>query len=96
MSKQLPRSRLGVALRAEYLEDIGGLFSGVTQYLKEGTFTLDYRPDEHFLMRGEYRRDESNRPYFLGHALGVYEDAQPTLGLGLGLVWWFGNKSGVW
>jgi hypothetical protein len=86
--------KLGVAARAEYLADIGGLFSGVTQYLKEGTFTVDYRRDDHFLVRGEYRRDESNRPYFLGHTLGIYESAQPTLGLGL--VWWFGKKSGAW
>jgi hypothetical protein len=32
-----------IAARAEYLADMGGLFSGATQYLKEGTFTFDYR-----------------------------------------------------
>jgi hypothetical protein len=85
---------LAVAARAEYLADIGGLFSGTTQYLKEGTLTLDYRPSDHFLMRGEYRRDQSNRLYFLGHTLDVFESIQPTLGLGL--VWWFGQKQGVW
>jgi hypothetical protein len=85
---------LAFAARAEYLADAGGLFSGTTQYLKEGTLTLDYRPSDHFLMRGEYRRDQSNRLYFLGHTLGVFESIQPTLGLGL--VWWFGQKQGVW
>lgn len=86
--------KLALAARAEYLADIGGLFSGVTQYLKEGTLTLDYRPADHFLMRGEYRRDQSNRLYFLGHTLGMLESSQPTIGLGL--VWWFGQKDGVW
>jgi hypothetical protein len=86
--------KIAVAARAEYLADIGGLFSGTTQYLKEGTFTLDYRPADGFLMRGEYRRDQSNRPYFLGSSLGLLETTQPTLGFGL--VWWFGQKEGPW
>lgn len=85
---------LAFAARAEYLADIGGLFSGTTQYLKEGTLTLDYRPSNHFLMRGEYRRDQSNRLYFLGHTLDTFDSIQPTLGLGL--VWWFGQKQGTW
>lgn len=85
---------IAVAARAEYLADIGGLYSGTTQYLKEGTLTLDYRPVSGFLIRGEYRRDQSNQPYFLGHTLGSLESAQPTLGVGL--VWWFGQKEGAW
>ena len=64
------------------------------EVMKEGTLTLDYRPADHFLMRGEYRRDQSNRLYFLGHTLGILEGSQPTIGLGL--VWWFGQKDGVW
>jgi hypothetical protein len=83
-----------LATRAEYLADIGGLFSGTTQYLKEATLTLDYRPVDGFLVRGEYRRDLSNQHYFLGHTLGELETAQPTLGLRL--VWWFGGKQGPW
>jgi hypothetical protein len=86
--------QFAIAARAEYLADIGGLFSGATQYLKEGTLTLDYRPADGFLMRGEFRRDMSNVPFFYGHSLGVLETAQPTIGLGL--VWWFGQKAGTW
>jgi hypothetical protein len=86
--------KIAFAARAEYLADIGGLFSGTTQYLKEGTLTLDYRPADGFLMRGEYRRDQSNRPYFLGPVVGLLETSQPTLGFGL--VWWFGQKEGPW
>jgi hypothetical protein len=82
------------AIRAEYLADIGGLFSGTTQYLKEGTVTLDYRPVDGFLLRGEFRRDESNQHYFLSNQLGVLQLAQPTIGFGA--VWWFGQKEGAW
>ena len=86
--------KIAVAARVEYLADVGGLYSGVTQYLKEGTFTLDYRLAGDFLMRTEFRRDQSNRHYFLSDTLGVLESSQPTIGLGL--VWWFGQKQGAW
>jgi hypothetical protein len=45
-------------------------------------------------MRTEFRRDQSNRHYFLSDTLGVLESSQPTIGLGL--VWWFGQKQGAW
>ena len=86
--------QFAIAMRAEYLADIGGLFSGTTQYLKEGTVTLDYRPVDGFLLRGEFRRDESNQHYFLSNTLGVLQLAQPTIGFGA--VWWFGQKEGAW
>jgi hypothetical protein len=86
--------KVGLAVRAEYLADAGGLFTGTTQFLKEGTFTIDYRPADGFLVRGEFRRDQSNQHYFLGHSLGELETAQTTIGLGL--VWWFGQKAGAW
>ena len=85
---------MAVALRLEYLADVGGLYSGATQYLKEGTFTVDYKLASDFLMRGEFRRDQSNQRYFLTNALGVFDSSQQTIGLGL--VWWFGQKQGVW
>ncbi len=86
--------KLAAALRLEYLADVGGLYSGVTQYLKEGTFTLDYRLAGDFMMFTEFRRDQSNRLYFLGNTLGILESSQPTIGMGL--VWWFGQKQGAW
>ena len=85
---------VAVALRLEYLADVGGLYTGATQYLKEGTFTVDYKLASDFLMRGEFRRDQSNQHYFLTNALGVFDSSQQTIGLGL--VWWFGQKQGVW
>ena len=87
-------SRIALAARLEYLADAGGLYSGATQYLKEGTFTLDYRPASDFLMRAEFRRDASNQRYFLSDTLGLLETSQQTIGLGL--VWWFGQKEGAW
>ena len=60
-------TRFSVAARAEYLEDAGGLYSGIPQYLKEQTLTLDYRPADGFLVRGEFRRDHSSQHYFLTH-----------------------------
>jgi hypothetical protein len=86
--------RLAVALRGEYMEDRGGLFSGVPQFLKEGTFTTEYRFADGFLVRAELRRDASNRAYFLSDTLGVLKDHQDTVTIGL--VWWLGQKTGTW
>jgi hypothetical protein len=82
------------AARAEYLSDHGALFTGVTQNLWEGTLTVSYRPADGFLLYGEFRRDASNKPYFLSSSLGLLEQSQPTIGLGA--VWWFGQKEGAW
>src|SRR5262249_30357969 len=55
--------KIALATRAEYLAD-RGLFSGITQALKENTLTVDYKVGESFLVRSEYRRDFSNQPSF--------------------------------
>ena len=86
--------RFAIAGRAEYLTDRGGLFSGVTQAIKEATVTTEYRLPEGFLIRGEFRRDFSNRPYFLTDQLGILNNGQTTATIGL--VWWYGGKEGVW
>ena len=90
---QLPK-HFAVAARAEYLDDRGALFSGVQQALKECTFTTEYRFANDFLMRGEWRRDFSNRPFFYTDTLGVLSNHQTTLTLGV--IWWFGTKQGAW
>lgn len=82
------------AARFEYLSDRGGLFSGVTQALKEGTLTGEYKFAEGFLGRLEYRRDFSNQPFFLTSKPGLLKKEQNTATLGL--VWWFGRKEGAW
>ena len=83
-----------MAGRFEYLSDRSGLFSGVTQALKEHTLTAEYKFGEGFLLRGEYRRDYSNLPFFLTDTPGVLKKEQNTTTLGL--VWWWGRKEGVW
>lgn len=86
--------RFALAGRSEYLSDRGGLFSGLTQALKETTATAEYRFTEGFLARAEWRRDFSNRPYFLTNTPGVLKDDQNTATLGM--IWWFGDKPGSW
>ena len=86
--------KFALAARGEYLADRGGLFSGVTQALKETTVTADYQVVEGFLVRTEWRRDFSNQPFFLTDTPGNLKREQNTATLGL--LWWFGGKQGAW
>jgi hypothetical protein len=86
--------RFAVAGRVEYLSDRGGLFSGLTQALKETTATFDYKLSEGFLMRYEWRRDFSNRPSFFTDKNGLLSKEQQTATVGV--VWWVGRKEGAW
>jgi len=86
--------KFALAGRAEYLSDRGGLFSGLTQALKETTATFDYDVANGFLMRYEWRRDFSNQPSFLTSTQGLLSKQQNTATLGL--VWWWGGKEGAW
>jgi Putative beta-barrel porin-2, OmpL-like. bbp2 len=86
--------KVAVAGRAEYLSDRGGLFSGLTQALKETTATFDYKVGDGFLMRYEWRRDFSNQPTFLTDTQGVFSKEQNTATVGL--IWWWGRKEGAW
>jgi outer membrane murein-binding lipoprotein Lpp len=86
--------KLSFAARAEYLSDRGGLFSGVTEALKETTATVKYRVSDGFILMGEWRRDFSNQPYFYTDTLGVLKKEQNTATLGA--TWWFGGKQGAW
>jgi len=80
--------------RAEYMSDRNGLFSGISQSLKETTATFDYNLTNGFLMRYEWRRDFSNQPMFLTSTANVFSKQQNTATVGL--VWWFGQKEGSW
>ncbi len=90
-----PRTYL--AGRTEYLDDHGGLFTGITSYteaLKEVTATYDFTLANGFDMRWEFRRDMSNRPLFLTSQQGVLSADQNTATMGV--IWWFGRKQGPW
>jgi hypothetical protein len=76
------------------LSDRGGLFSGVTEALKEFTATYDFTLGSGFEMKYEYRRDWSNQPIFLTSQQNVYSRDQNTVTVGA--IWWFGRKQGLW
>jgi hypothetical protein len=86
--------KFAIATRAEYMSDRYGLFSGLSQALKENTVTLDYKVADGFLMRYEWRRDYSNQPTFLTSVQGVLSKDQNTATLGL--IWFWGRKEGAW
>ncbi|MHB1021007.1 MAG: outer membrane beta-barrel protein [Acidobacteriaceae bacterium] len=86
--------KFSLAERSEYMSDRGGLFSGMTQALKETTVTADYKVANGFLMRTEWRRDFSNQPYFNRGSLGNLSKSQSLATLGM--IWWFGGKQGAW
>lgn len=86
--------KIALAARGEYLSDRGGLFSNETQALKEGTATWKYNFADGFDAFLEYRRDWSNRPYFITSSPAASANHQDTAALGL--VWWYGGKQGSW
>ncbi len=79
--------------RFEYLKD-RGLFTGFTQDLKEVTATALFQPVEGFQTRIEYRRDFTNRNFFLTNNPALLVGSQNTATVGLN--WWFGGKTGSW
>lgn len=80
--------------RFAYLKDSGGLFSGASQSLKDGTVTATFDVVDGFQMRWEYRRDWSGLAYFVTSDASRRKREQNTALLGL--VWWFGGKRGTW
>jgi hypothetical protein len=86
--------KLALGTRAEYMSDRAGLFSGITQALKENTVTFDYTMAPGFLMRYEWRRDYSNQQSFLTDVQGILAKEQQTASVGI--IWWWGRKEGAW
>ncbi len=80
--------------RFEYLKDHGGLFSGISQDLKDATITGVYQVTDGFQARVEFRRDFTNQPFFLTNTPNLLTKSQNTATLGL--LWWFGGKQGNW
>lgn len=86
--------RTALAARSEYISDTDGLFSNAAQDLKELTGTYKYSLTDGLDAFLEYRRDWSNRPYFITNNLAAPVNHQDTATLGL--VWWYGGKQGSW
>ena len=80
-------------MRYERLDD-EGLFGGIDQVLQEVTATAEYKFADGFLLRAEFRRDWSNERFFTGPTPDDRRDHQNTALVGL--VWWFGTKTGAW
>lgn len=81
-------SKLAFTPRFEYFKDESGFSTGLTQNLNEFTLTGEYKMPEGLLARLEFRRDDSDQPYFVKGSRLV--DAQSTLELGV--VAFFGPK----
>lgn len=81
--------KFAFAGRFELLHDRAGIFSEKAQTLKEFTLTGTRTFADGFQAKLEYRRDFSNLPYF---ATGKRNQDTATLGL----IWWFGGKTGAW
>ena len=81
-----------LAARYERLDD-EGLFGGINQLLQEITLTAEYKFAEGFLVRGEFRRDWSDEPFFPTNSGSPSTHQNTAL---VGLVWWVGNKKGSW
>ena len=48
----------------EIFNDHDGFSTGTKQIVKEGTITGEYKYNDHFIGRLEYRHDSSNEPFF--------------------------------
>lgn len=59
-----PSPRTALTLRAEWMDDPDGARTGVAQALREMTFTPEFRPVDHFVLRAELRHDWSSARVF--------------------------------
>ncbi len=65
-----------------------GCLVGRPQALKEFTGTYEFKVADGLLSRVEYRRDWTNRPFFLTNKPGVLSQNQDTTYGGAGVVVW--------
>lgn len=88
------RPRWALAARTTLFHDRAGLFSGRQQNLRELTLTSTFSLADNFQWRLEYRRDHSNQPFFSTHNPASPSRNMDTLTLGL--LYWWGPKTGAW
>jgi len=75
--------KFALAARAEVFDDVNGFSTGVKQVLREGTITGEYKYNDHFIGRVEYRRDNSNQPFFNRGLQEGVAHTQDTFTIGL-------------
>jgi hypothetical protein len=56
--------KLALSPRVEIFDDSNGYSTGTAQTIKEGTITGEYKYNDHFIGRLEYRHDSSDTPFF--------------------------------
>jgi hypothetical protein len=75
--------KIAFAARAEVFDDANGFATGLKQVIREGTITGEYKYNDHFVGRLEFRRDNSSQPFFNhGYQEGVSHNMD-TLTIGL-------------
>jgi hypothetical protein len=57
-------SKFALSPRVEIFDDSNGFSTGTKQTVKEGTITGEYKYNDHFIGRLEYRHDSSDAPFF--------------------------------
>jgi hypothetical protein len=72
--------RAAITFRAEWFDDPQGARTGYVQSLKEFTLTPEFKPHPHVIVRGDLRRDWSNRDVFEKDD-GTFGRSQTTLSL---------------
>jgi hypothetical protein len=75
--------KFAVAVRAEFFDDATGFSTGTKQVLKEGTITGEYKYSDHIIGRLEFRRDESDVPFFDRGAQAARTKQMSTVNVGL-------------
>ena len=80
--------KIAFASRFEYFKDESGFSTGTVQNINEFTLTGEYKMPQGLLTRLEFRRDDSDQPYFVKGSRTVH--AQSTLEAGV--VAFFGPK----
>ncbi len=83
---------LALSARFERLDD-EGLFAGLEQHLHSLTATVEHLLADGFLLRGEWRRDWSDRDFFTTSTSDRRRHQHTAT---VGAVWWFGSKAGTW
>jgi hypothetical protein len=78
---QLPK-KFALAPRIEIFDDANGFSTGTKQTVKEGTITGEYKYNDHFIGRVEYRHDSSNALFF-NRGVGDLAKAQSIFTIGL-------------
>lgn len=76
--------KISISPRGEFFDDKNGFSTGTPQVVKEGTITGEYKYNDHFIGRLEFRHDASNKQFFNRSSAGqplVGEMNTVTLGL---------------